>query len=64
MGSGAGCSDEYETLRGFLDHGFDVHYVLPEGGPDACVEGTKRGRLSLRRRAEGIVLAQEGAGQP
>jgi glycosyltransferase involved in cell wall biosynthesis len=34
MGGGAGCSDEYETLRGFVGAGYDVHYVLPEGGPD------------------------------
>ncbi len=34
MGGGAGCSDEYETLRGFVAAGFDVQYVLPGGGPD------------------------------
>lgn len=38
MGGGAGCSDEYETLRGFVSAGFDVHYVLPQGGPDPAAD--------------------------
>ncbi len=38
MGAGAGCSDEYETLRGFLDARFDVHYVAPDGGPDPALD--------------------------
>ncbi len=47
MGGGAGCSDEYETLRGFLAAGFDVHYVLPAGDPDPAADPlTARARFT------------------
>ena len=47
MGGGAGCSDEYETLRGFIAAGFEVHYVLPAGGPDPAADPlTARARFT------------------